>query len=425
MSDLLRIFRDQFLYVRNSIAFFPAIIAVGLMLVGGILILLEEKFIARDTIENLPFLIINDADTARSILNTMIGGIISLMVFSFSMVMILLNQASSNFSPRLLPGLITNKRHQIVLGIYLGAILFLILCSINVLPGNEKGVANIPSLSILTGIILSIVCLGMFIYFIHSISESIQISNIIKRLYEDGKADIERLKGEVANTPNHDLPLIHEVHSDRHGYLISDSIESIQRMAEEKDFHIDLIQPIGLFLKEGEITFKISRPLSKEDEEKLLNCLDFSVNESVNSSHFSTIKNITEVALKAMSPGINDPGTALLAINYLTLLLAERMQLLDKIYYESKDDDNKKTGRVSRLLMPFKQLIFNTVGELRTYVAHDQLVVSKIIDSLDYLLTKPAATDEFYQIIEMERNIFVKVSKKELQSDYDIKNILK
>ncbi len=421
MSKLVRQFLSSLLFVRNSIAFYPAILAAGLTVLGVLSIALEEQLMTKSLLDKLPILVINDPDTARSILNTMIGGIISLMVFSFSMVMILLNQASSNYSPRLLPGLITNKKHQIVLGFYLGTILFSILCSINVLPGEGK--YTIPSLSILLGILLSIMCLILFIYFIHSISESIQISNIVKNLYDDGVRDLEKLQKEDAVNPNHDLPVLHELHADRSGYLVSVSMDSLLNMAEELDLHIEIQQAIGLFLRKGDLAYKVSRPLNEADQEKLINCLHFNVNESVNSSHFSTIKNLTEIALKAMSPGINDPGTALLAINYLTLLIAKRMQLDDKIFFESTDDENEKTGRVSQCLMSFDQLIFYTFGELRTYVAHDQLVVSKIIDGIDYLIRQKACADQYYQVLERERKVFLKVSKQALQSEYDYKKI--
>ena len=69
--------------------------------------------------ERMPsFLLIKSWDVAQAILTTLIGALISLMVFSFSMVMVLLNNAASNYSPRILPSLIANKFHQIVLGTY-------------------------------------------------------------------------------------------------------------------------------------------------------------------------------------------------------------------------------------------------------------------------------------------------------------------
>ena len=102
--------------LTGKIGFYPSLFAFGGLCLGFIMLYAESQGISKFLIENAPKLVINDADTARTLLSTFIGGIISLMVFSFSMVMILLNQASNNYSPRILPGLISNKRHQYVLG---------------------------------------------------------------------------------------------------------------------------------------------------------------------------------------------------------------------------------------------------------------------------------------------------------------------
>lgn len=122
--------------------------------------------------------IIDSGDTARTILSYLTGGLISLMVFSFSMVMVLLNQASSNYSPRVLPGLISNKNHQYVLGIYLGTIIYNVFITISIKSSGQNS-TKLPSFSILMTVLLTILCLGAFIYFIHSISQAIQVSNIM------------------------------------------------------------------------------------------------------------------------------------------------------------------------------------------------------------------------------------------------------
>ena len=124
MSKFLYIFVRYFKNIKNSIAFYPSMIAMLMIAFAILAIYLEDALITKKILNKLPILIIHDPDTGRAILNTMIGGIISLMVFSFSMVMLLLNQASSNFSPRVLPSLIANKRHQFVLGVFIGTIVY-------------------------------------------------------------------------------------------------------------------------------------------------------------------------------------------------------------------------------------------------------------------------------------------------------------
>jgi len=183
--------------ILSSIAFYPAIITAGFLILAIAVLAMENYGVSDYLLEYAPFLVINDADTARTILSTFIGGLISLTVFSFSMVMVILSQASSNYSPRLLPELITNKRHQIVLGFYLGTIVYAILVLISILPdGNEY---TLPGFAVLLGIVFGVSCMGMFVYFIHSISQEIQINFILDRIFERTKKRLQLIDEQEHN----------------------------------------------------------------------------------------------------------------------------------------------------------------------------------------------------------------------------------
>ena len=99
--------------LESNIAFYPSIISLFGMLFAFSMIYLESIGVFKYLVEHAPILVVNNAETARSLLTTFIAGLISILVISFLLVMILLNQASSNFLPRLLPRLISNRRHQI------------------------------------------------------------------------------------------------------------------------------------------------------------------------------------------------------------------------------------------------------------------------------------------------------------------------
>lgn len=133
--------------VTGNIAFLPSIIALGGVLFALLMIYAEERGVDQYLKEYAAWLIIEDADTARTLLSTFIGGIISLMVFSFSMVMLLLNQASSSYSPRILPGLISNRKHQYVLGFYLAVLVYCIIILLNINAASKS--IQIPGFAVL------------------------------------------------------------------------------------------------------------------------------------------------------------------------------------------------------------------------------------------------------------------------------------
>ena len=105
--------------IKSKIAFYPSVFALSGLLFAFLMMYLENRGIADYLSDNMPILVVSNGDTAHVILSACITGLISMMVFSFSMVMVLLNQASTNYSPRLLPGLISDYKHQMILGIYL------------------------------------------------------------------------------------------------------------------------------------------------------------------------------------------------------------------------------------------------------------------------------------------------------------------
>ena len=166
MIDKLKLLISKTYHLKDKIAFYPSIIALFGILLAYFMLFLEEKGITKYLLEYIPDVVVNNTETSRSLLTTFIGGLISIMVFSFSMVMLLLSQASNNYSPRLLPGLISDKHHQVILGIYLATILYNIFILFSVEPSEDK--YTLPGFSVLLGIVFTILCLVAFIYFIHN-----------------------------------------------------------------------------------------------------------------------------------------------------------------------------------------------------------------------------------------------------------------
>ncbi|WP_041264068.1 DUF2254 family protein [Bernardetia litoralis] len=173
--------RKTYLGLTNSIIFLPSLMAIFSVALSVFMMSFEDSELSKDIKEILKFALVTGADNARFALNAFIGGIISLMVFNFSMVMVVLNQAAMAFSPRVVPGVLTNKSYQIVLEIYLEIILYCLLLIVNI--GKTDEGIYIPQLSIFVGMCFGVLSLILFIYFIHSISQSVQVDNIILLVY--------------------------------------------------------------------------------------------------------------------------------------------------------------------------------------------------------------------------------------------------
>ncbi len=413
----IRIF-DFFNTIESKIAFYPTLFAISGFFVALLMIYLEQQGVSRKIMDIFPLLMVEDGDTALTVLSACLGGLISLMVFSFSMVMLLLSQASNNYSPRLLPGLISDRRHQVILGIYLSTILYNIFTLFSIEPSEDK--YTLPGFSVLLGIVFTIVCLVAFIYFIHNISQSIQINNILDTIFEYAEKRLQSLieseKGQTKNFP--DVANWYEYKAGRSGYFQNISIKNILRICEDEETRIYITIPKGLFVLKNSIFLKCEKQLDEKVVDSIISNISFARGELVEDNYILAFKQITEIAVKAMSPGINDPGTAINAVDYLTDLFALRMQKKDNGIIVHKESATLRMAIVS-----FKELMYNVMASLRTYCKHDPVMVEKLLWMLDYLQKQPAAEDNYQKVIKEEMKTLLEQAKNSFDSEWDVLTI--
>ncbi len=386
-----------YLKLKGKIAFYPSLLAIAGVFFAILMMYLENRGISDYLVENISILVVDNGDTALTILSACITGLISMMVFSFSMVMLLLNQASSNYSPRLLPGLISDRRHQIILGIYLFSILYCIFILFSIQPTGDK--YQIPGFSVLLGILATVISLYAFIYFIHNISNSIQITHILKRIFTSAKVEIEKdLENdeEIENTFP-DSSQWHEYTSEKSGYYQDFSRESLLDFCKEKDTRLDILPVKGSFIIKGIPILRAEKKLSEKEFKVIMRQFRFSREELIYDNYVLAFKQITEVIVKAMSPGINDPGTALNAIDYLTELLQLRMKKSDDSFIL---EDNRIW--IDIRTVDFKELVFNIIAAIRTYCKHDIVVIQKMGVMFYYLKSQKTKESYYHEVLRTE-----------------------
>lgn len=421
MRTLLRRLATFFNTIQGKIAFYPTVLAILGFNLAFFMAWIEETGISQKILENTPQLILEDGDTALTIFSVCIGGLISMMVFSFSMVMLLLSQASSNFSPRILPGLISDKKNQIILGTYLASILYMIFTLFSIEPEDKK--YTLPGVSIIIGIALTILCLAAFIYFIHNMSQSIQISNILDNIYDKSrKRLVETIKTEADHVEVKDFPDSKDWYQysiDKSGYFQNISYKNIHEICEEEKTKIHILKPKGSFVLKHVSFIASEKELDDETLQRVYSNINFSRGEIVEDNYILAFKQLAEIAVKAMSPGINDPGTAINAIDYLTELFGLRMHKKDTGAIIFDDLQYIKIDVVS-----FDQLLHTVMSSLRTYTAHDPIIVAKLLGMLHYLKNeKHVCAAEYKESVDTEVKNLLNDAKSLIVSKTDRKAI--
>lgn len=403
-------------YIISSIGFFPTLISLLYFVLALILLYLERHGLSERMLgTNFAFMIITEGETAGLILSSITTGIISLTVFSFTMVMLVLNQASTNFSPRVIPGLISRKSNQSVLGIYLGSLIYTLVIMVNI--RSDSYSKTLPGFAIFLAMCFTIICLAFFVYFIHSISQSIQIGNILQEIYQMTRnrlnEDIEEdnhLKAPKAFDP----AIWNDLNSPRTGYLQSIDKKALLSVCKEFDVVLDFNAPLGNFVVEGVPFARINKQLTDEDGliEKILDHVNFYREERPDLNYLFGFKHITESAVKALSPGINDPGTAKKGIEYLTALFALRMQLTD----EKVERDQEGSARIRFKNETFENLFKACISPIRLYGKDNPKILLELLSLIKILSYKAIDYPHLHPVILEETKIILTDAEEALSN---------
>ncbi|WP_299826036.1 DUF2254 domain-containing protein [uncultured Pontibacter sp.] len=404
--------------IVNSIAFLPSLISTGFFLLALYMQYFESTPLSKAMEDKLPFGNLQDEENARLILNTLAGGTISLTVFSFSMVMIVLNQASSNLSPRVIPGLTTARSHQVVLGFYIGTIIYILLLLLHYQPQASN--AKTPVLAILLGLVFGIICLVLFVYFIHTISRAIQVDNILNSLFQKAVVALQKEADAFMQTytsfNTNGEAFKYKLRNNQSGYLKQVNMTGLQQIAKKNGMQLEILVEVGSFIVEGIPLMRLTKEVTEdnETEEKLQQCFIISQEEVVMEDYEQAVKQISEIAVKALSPGINDPGTAIKAIDFLTLLFIHRLKLKDRNCLLHEEERVQVIDRIVTL----DELLHRYLSPIRTYGKGDFQINIRLLRCLQGLLYQQPS-DEQLNFIRAHALAVVSDAHRAIENEVD------
>lgn len=388
--------------ITHSLAFYPTLIAIGFFLLCVLTMALEYRPWMLALKQSVDIGMVRNAENARLILATLVTGILSLMVFSFSMVMVVLNNAAASLSPRVIPGLISSKGHQKTLGIYLGSILYALLLITTIEQGDAD---RVPSLGVLLTLAMGITCLGLFVHFIRSISQSIQVEHILNNLYVTSLAKLDTCRKSLAGREQQvswpdDSDWV-TVNAQRNGYFKTLNVSEANALLRRHQVRMTVTAHRGFFVSEGHPLFRLERRLDEETCQQLLDCFDFFIEEYASTHYFLGCKQMSEIAVKALSPGINDPGTAIKTVDLLSVLLSKRLELGDRDFARLPDEP----PRLSYKELSLDQLLLQLLGPIRAYGAADASVLVSLLKALKNLLHRPCSVEQREQLMRHARSV--------------------
>lgn len=273
------------------------------------------------------------AEAARLILSSICTALMTVIGVLFSITIVVIQQVSAQYSPRVVEIFIKSRNSQFVLGLYVGTFIYGILL-LRQIPSLETGDGfQIPQSAISLAILFSLICISFLVQYVHYITHAIKSTNIIKSIIAEGLeylAEYEDFKNSYAQTIEYEnLPETVKLKAPTYGYFQSYLPEKIDRiLGTESRAKVRLVVHIGEYINSGTVVAEIQ---SREKlPEKIIKSLDGTFSIGAERTHTQdvrySIRQLVDITLRALSPGINDPTTAMEALNGIGVLLTEWMK---------------------------------------------------------------------------------------------------
>lgn len=267
-----------------------------------------------------------DAEGARTILGSIATSIMTVVGVLFSITVVVLQQASNQYTPRVIQNFVRSSISQLVLGFFIGTFIYCLLLLTNI-QGKADSSSGVPQISLTIAIVLALMCMVLLISYIHHITKTIQSTELIafitresirslKNIIQDRNECSAKLKPE----PEEGYANCYVIKSEQHGYLQNVEWRRLVRATDHHDWRLDVRPFLGSYVHVGDVLFEIRT--NPEFTEKHLQAIHrcFIIGEERTNAQDPRfgIRKLVDIGLRAMSPGINDPSTAQEALNGIT-----------------------------------------------------------------------------------------------------------
>ena len=369
--------------LRGGFLIRPLIIALTLGCAGAFLSWLEEQFpITSAWVPTVLFPSHADPQVAQVILAGIAASIMTVVSIVFAILLMTLTLASMQFSPRIIVSFSRDRVTQWTLGIFLGTFLY---CMAALPAARSLPYPFAPVATVLGAMVLALVCVGLLLFFIHHISQAISVNHIVDRIAAETEAMIDeimpwphRVNNLEDAEPLRPNPSEVAVLSDVSGYIRFVDTRRLVALAKHYHVTIRVLRRVGHFVPQGIPLMMVSKGkrLPPEGTAELLAAFDFGATRTLQQDVEFGVLQIVDVALKAISPAVNDPTTAINCIDQLSRILirfASREPPEDLLY------DPPGIVRASIAWIHFERLLDAAFEQIRMYSKTDVAVSLRLL----------------------------------------------
>jgi uncharacterized membrane protein len=380
--------------LRTSLWFVPTICVIVAVVVSQVLVRVEPR-------STSTWLFGGGAESARTLLSTLAASMITFLGLTFSITMVVLQLTSSQYSPRVLRTFLRDRQSQWTLGIFVATFVYVVLVLREVRGGAGLDAEFVPGPAITFAFVLLLASLGAFVAYINHMAQSIRPESIIAAVGAEtaaliaGRPDLDA--GDTVDTPPGPDPTEAPKHlvtttivSTNDGMVQSIHVDHLLGIAARDDLHL-LVRPrIGDFVPSGSVLIDVvsepGRPTSSPLDDELADSLRVGIgigrDRTMQQDIAFGVRQLVDIGVRALSPGVNDPTTAVQVLDGLHGLLRA---FGSKALPTSAHLDQDGTVRVELAAARWDDYVHLAFDELRHYGGDSMQVLRRLHAALDDL----------------------------------------
>lgn len=375
--------------VRYSYWFVPGLM-VGAATALAFFMGWVDRNLGDGVVDEVGWLYTGGPEGARSLLSTVASSMITVAGVVFSITIVALTLAGSQFGPRLLRNFMRDRGNHITLGTFLATFVYCLLVT-RAVRGGEAA-EFVPNASVTMGVALALASLAVFIYFIHHAASSIQAPNVLASVASDLERSIRVLfpeelgedtgEEEAGSLESRERRGATAVGAEASGYIQAIDDDAVMRLAEEHDLEVEIVRRPGDFVIADATIVRVAPP--ERCDESLTRRLQvaFTIAEqrTVEQDVGFAFEQFVSVCLRALSPGINDPLTAIQCIERLgdglAMMAGRKMPSGWRL-----DATNRR--RVLAHPITFVELLDATYGMIRPFACESADVAMRMLEMIE------------------------------------------
>lgn len=385
--------------IRSSYWFVPSLFAL-LGFAAGLGLVYLDALLGEGWLGRFEWFYGSRPEGARSLLSTVAGSTITVAGVVFSITLAAVTYASGQYGPRLLSNFVRDRGNQATLGVFIGTFLYCLVVLRTIRSAEETSAdtagavrdAFVPHLAMFGALALAILSIAVLIYFVHHVTDGIHINNVIARIGHGLLADIAKASDGDKADRGESVPARAAggslILATKTGYVQALDEDALLAIATEGDLVLTVLAIPGDFVHRGRPLLRVETAGANEPRA----CGDaFSISRkrsSLQDLRFA-IDELVELAARALSPGVNDPFTAIACMDWLGAALSDLAAMPRRAgtLYD-------RGGHV-RVVVPrlaFADYLRTAIGQLRPYAVQDPNAAAHLLRTLDLII--PAIMDK-------------------------------